>query len=77
MYIVPGFLIGKFTSDALALHAGKYATENTQSLIDNALSWPSLASLLLGFALLFALLFIDWRTLIQHKKLVFKYKVFK
>ncbi len=77
IYIIPGFLIGKFTSDAIALHAGKYASENTQSLIDNALSWQSLASLFLGFLLIFGLLFIDWRTLIQTKKFVLNFRIFK
>ena len=77
IYIIPGFLIGKFTSDAIALHAGKYATENIQSLIDNAFSWQSIASLLLGFILLFALLFIDWRTLIQTKKFVLNFRIFE
>ena len=77
IYIIPGFLIGKFTSDALALHAGKYASENTQSIIDNILSWQSIASLLLGLLLIFALLFIDWRALIQTKKFVLDFKIFK
>lgn len=77
IYVIPGFLIGKFTSDAIALHAGKYASENTQNIIDNLLSWQSIASLLFGFLLIFGLLFIDWRTLIQTKKFVMNYKIFK
>jgi membrane protein DedA with SNARE-associated domain len=76
-YIIPAFLIGKFTSDTLALFLGAYAAENVQAIIDNAVSWKSLASLLLAFFLLFCLFFIDWRTLIQTKKLVFNFKVFK
>ena len=77
IYIIPGFLLGKFTSDSIALHAGKYASENTQSIIDNILSWQSIASLLLGLLLIFALLFIDWRTLIQTKKFLLDFKIFK
>lgn len=77
IYIIPGFLIGKFTSDTIALHAGKYASENTQSIIDNILSWQSISSLLLGLVLIFALLFIDWRTLIQTKKFLLNFKIFK
>ncbi len=76
-YVIPGFVIGKFTSDAVALHAGKYASENTQNIIDNALSWQSITGLLLGLLLIFALLFIDWRTLIQTKKFILNYKIFK
>ena len=77
IYIIPAFLIGKFTSDAIALHAGKYASENAQSIIDNALSWQSIASLLLGSLLIFCLLFVDWRTLIQKGKLVFNFRILK
>ena len=77
IYIIPMFLIGKFTSDTIALHAGKYVSENTQKIIDNAFSWQSIASLLFGLLLIFCLLFIDWRTLIQKKKLVFNFKILK
>ena len=76
-YIIPAFLIGKFTSDTVALFLGAYAVENVQSLMENALSWKSALSLLLGLVLLFCLFFIDWRTLIQSKKLIFNFKVFK
>ena len=76
-YVIPGFIIGKFTSDALAIHAGKYASENTQNIIDGALSWQSMAGLLLGLLLIFGLLFIDWRTLIQTKKFILNFKIFK
>jgi membrane protein DedA with SNARE-associated domain len=76
-YIIPAFLIGKFTSDTLALHAGKYASENAHKIIQNALSWKSVGSLLLCLLLIFCIFFIDWRSLIQKKKLVWKFKIFK
>lgn len=76
-YIIPWFLIGKFTSDTIALQVGKYASENTESIFANALSWKSLASLILGLSMLFCLFFINWRTLIQRKKLVFSFKIWK
>lgn len=77
IYIIPAFLIGKFTSDTIAIHAGKYASENTQSIIDNALSWHSIAGIVLFLLLIFCLLFINWRTLIQTKKLVLNFKILK
>lgn len=75
IYIIPAFLIGKFTSDALALHAGKYASENVHNIMQNALSWQSVAGLLFCLFLIFCILFIDWRSLIQKKKLVLKFKI--
>ncbi len=77
IYIIPAFIIGKFTSDTLALHLGKYASENIESLIENIFSWQSIASLILSLLLLFCLFFIDWRNLIKTKKLVINYKIWK
>ncbi len=77
IYIIPAFLVGKFTSDTVALHAGKFASENAQNLIDDASSWKSIASFVLSIFLLFCLLFIDWRILIQKKKLALNFKIWK
>ena len=77
IYVIPAFIIGKFTSDTIAIHLGKYASENIQSILDNIFSWQSIASLLLSLILLFSLFFVDWRKLIQTKKLVINYKVWK
>ena len=74
-YIIPAFLIGKFTSDTVAIHLGKFAAENTESIFENLLSWKSIASLVLGLLLLFCLFFINWRVLIQTKKLVLNFKI--
>lgn len=41
IYIIPAFLIGKFTSDSIALHVGKYASENFQKIVDQTFSWQS------------------------------------
>jgi membrane protein YqaA with SNARE-associated domain len=77
LYIIPAFFIGKFTSDALALHAGKYATENAGSILQDAFSFKSIISIVLFLLLLGGLLFIDWRTLIQKKKLLLKFRIWK
>ena len=75
VYIIIPFLIGKFTSDSIAIHLGKFAAENQQNIIDNIFSWQSIISFILGFIMLFCLLFINWRALIQTKKLVFDFKI--
>jgi len=77
IYIIPAFLIGKFTSDCIALHVGKYASENFQKIVDQTFSWQSFVSLFLSLTLLFFLLFIDWRTLIQKKKFLLNFKIWK
>jgi len=74
-YIIPAFIIGKFTSDTIALHAGKYASENALDIAQNLLSWKSIASVFICLFLIFCVFFIDWRSLIQKKKLVWKFKI--
>ena len=75
IYIIIPFLVGKFISDAIALHLGKFAVTNKQNIIDNILSWQSITTFVLGFVMLFCLFFINWRALIQTKKLEFDFKI--
>ena len=77
IYVIPPFLIGKFTSDTVALLLGAYAVDNVQTIMDQAFSLKSVASLILALFLLFCLFFINWRTLIQTKKLVWNFQIFK
>jgi membrane protein DedA with SNARE-associated domain len=77
LHIIPAFFIGKFTSDMLAMSAGKYASENLDKIKSDICSWQSIAGLSGSLFLLLALMFIDWRTLIQKKKLTLKFKIFK
>jgi membrane protein YqaA with SNARE-associated domain len=76
-YIIPAFMIGKFTSDMFAVLAGKYAAENSKGFLTGLVSWKSISGLTLGLLLIFALLFIDWRTLLQKKKFQLKFKILK
>ena len=77
LYIIPAFFLGKFISDTAALSMGKFALENIHTLKSDMLSWQSFTGLALSLLLLFALLFIDWRTLIQQKKLLLKFSILK
>ena len=76
-YIIPAFFIGKFISDAITVHLGKYASEHAKNMIEGALSWKSITSLVAGLLLLCALLFIDWRSLIQKKEFKLNFKIWK
>jgi membrane protein DedA with SNARE-associated domain len=76
-FIIPAFFAGKLISDTLAMFLGKYATENSAGLINGVVSWKSILGFILGFLLISAILFIDWRTLIQKKKFTLKFKIFK
>ncbi|MFB9088445.1 hypothetical protein [Flavobacterium paronense] len=77
LYIIPAFFVGKFISDTIALSFGKFASENIETIENHIISWQSISGFLASLLLLFALIFIDWRTLIQKKKFLLKFKVFK
>jgi membrane protein YqaA with SNARE-associated domain len=76
-YIIPAFTIGKLVSDTIAVWIGDYAARNTADLIHGMVSWKSVLGLILGLLLIFALLFIDWRTLLVKKKLTLKFDIWK
>lgn len=77
LYIIPAFFVGKFTSDALLVYFGKYAAENTEKILHSAFSWQTFSGLGIGLILLSALLFIDWRSLIQKKQFKLNFKIWK
>ena len=77
LYIIPAFFLGKFISDTAALSLGEYTLSNLSNIKSNILSWQTFAGLMGSLFLLCALLFIDWRTLIQKKKLLLKFRIFK
>ncbi|MBS1526371.1 MAG: hypothetical protein JST19_12025 [Bacteroidetes bacterium] len=76
-YIIPVFLVGKFTSDAITVHLGNYVSQNAENFINGSLSWEAILSLLIGTIFLCAILFINWRTLIQKKKFLVDFHIWK
>lgn len=76
-YIIPAFFIGKLISDTVAVFLGKYAEENTKNLLHGMVNWKSVTGLIAGILLICALLFIDWRTMIQKKKLKLRFQIWK
>jgi membrane protein DedA with SNARE-associated domain len=76
-YMLPAFFTGKLTSDGIAVFMGKYAAENTTSLLNGLFTWQSVIALGLFFLLIFCLLFIDWRMLILKHHLKFRFKIWK
>jgi len=75
VYIIPAFFVGKFTSDAITVHLGKYAADNLTNVLKSATSLNSIASFVFGLLLVCAVIFVDWRTLIQLKKFKLNFKV--
>lgn len=76
-FIIAPFIIGKVISDAIALFTGKFAAENAAQIAHGMISWKSITGVVLALILLFALLFIDWRTLLMKKKITFEFNIWK
>ena len=77
LFVLPAFFLGKFVSDALMVHAGKFAAENIELLVEGLLSWKTILGAAVGLTLLFTFLFIDWKTLLEKKKLKLSFKIWK
>jgi len=77
LQIIPAFVVGKLASDTAAVFMGKTAVGSADELVEGMISWKSAAGLALGLALLFALLFFDWRSLLQRHKLRLRFNIWK
>lgn len=75
IYIIPAFLVGRIITNTIALNLGKFAVENIDVITENIFSLQSIISILLSLLLLSGLFFIDWRTLIQNKKLRLDFRI--
>ena len=76
-YIIPAFFVGKFTSDTILVHLGKYGTENAEKMLQGEITWESFISMAMGILLLSGVLFINWRTLIQKKQFQLNFRIWK
>lgn len=76
-FIIPAFVVGKFTSDTVAVFMGKYAAENAATILKGIISWQSVFGLIIGLLLVIGFLFIDWRTWLRENKIRLNYKIWK
>jgi len=75
--ILPPFFVGKFASDALMVFTGHYAATNLADIVHGTFSWKGIVTAVLGLAIIAGLLFIDWRVLLQKKKVALNFQVWK
>ena len=77
MQTVPPFFVGKLLSDGLMIGMGNHLSSNGGDLLHNLFSPKGILTMIFGLAVIGALLFIDWRTLLQKKTLKFDFKIWK
>jgi membrane protein YqaA with SNARE-associated domain len=75
--IIPPFFLGKFVSDAVMILTGRYAVGNTSGLIRGTFSAKGIVTAIVGLLVIGAFLFIDWRVLLEKRKLKFNFKIWK
>jgi hypothetical protein len=71
---VPPFFFGKFISDAVMVFTGSYTMQN---LLGSTLSVKGIGVIAICLVSVGGFLFLDWRTLLQQKKVKFDFKIWK
>ncbi|MFC5271327.1 hypothetical protein [Adhaeribacter terreus] len=74
---LPAFFIGKLISDWLVLKASEYVSKDPKAALQHLFSPQFIIYTILGILLVAFLLFADWRTLLEKKKLRFKFNILK
>jgi membrane protein YqaA with SNARE-associated domain len=75
--ILPPFFVGKFVSDAVMLFTGSYAIRNSADVAYGTFSGKGLVTIASGLVVLDAFLFLDWRILLERKKLRLNFRIWK
>jgi hypothetical protein len=77
MRLLPPFLAGKFTSDAVMVTAGRYAAGRAGGILHGVLGWKSLVIAAVTLLVSAGFLFIDWHALLVNKHIRFKFSILK
>jgi membrane protein DedA with SNARE-associated domain len=75
-HVIPAFFAGKFISDMIMVITGNYVSTNV-NFSHQMYSWENVSGIIIGVCLIAMFLFIDWRKLIQHKKLSINFNIWK
>jgi membrane protein YqaA with SNARE-associated domain len=76
-HILVPFFFGRLITDGLLVFGGKYASTNLTDLLHGEANWKTMVTLIAGLIIISAFLFVDWRQLLEHKKLRFRFKILK
>jgi membrane protein YqaA with SNARE-associated domain len=76
-FILPAFALGKFVSDAFMIFTARSAAGDITDFFHGAASAKSIVGAVLALALVGGLLFVDWQTLIEERKLKFRFRIWK
>jgi membrane protein YqaA with SNARE-associated domain len=77
LQILPPFFVGKFISDGVMLFSGGYAIHNSADLVYGTITWRGVTTMVVGLVVLGAFLFLDWRLLLERRKLKLTFNIWK
>src|SRR5436190_6688840 len=75
--ILPPFFVGRLITDGVLVFSGKYTSANLLQLLHGQASWKTLLTVLAGLFVIGAFLFVDWRCLLEKRKIRFRFKILK
>lgn len=76
-HILIPFFLGRLITDGVLLFSGKYASANLSGLVHGEANWKTVVAVGAGLVVIAAFLFVDWRQLLEHKKLRFRFRILK
>jgi hypothetical protein len=76
-HILIPFFFGRLITDGVLVFSGKYASKNLSELLHGEANWKGIVTLVAGLVVICIFLFVDWRQLLQHHKLRFRFKILK
>ena len=76
-HILPPFFVGRLITDGVMVFSGKYASANISDLFRGQASWKTIIILVAGLIVIGIFLFVDWRSLLEKRKLRFNFKILK
>lgn len=75
--IIPPFFVGKFISDAVMLFTGREAFASLADLVHGTFSVKGIITAGVSILIILGFLFLDWRALLEHKRVRFSPHIWK
>jgi len=75
--VIPPFFLGNLLGDGAILISSKYAIRNFSDLYKGSFDLKNILIMIFGLAVALLFLFIDWRALLENKKLKFKWRFWR
>lgn len=76
-YVLTGFFLGRLVSYTVLVLSTSLIANNIEGLFEGRITWENALSALSGLSVFFFFIFIDWRQLLENKKVRFVFRIWK